>query len=147
MNRTCKDCLREGRVGPALNAPFPGPRCYRHHHRRMAVVKARELDMRMVRQYGLGIGQYSQILSAQGGGCGWCGRPPRSGGRALALDHDHACCPGKRSCGKCVRGLLCWTCNKMLQHLGDDLGALQRGVDYLLRPPARVVLRLSLENV
>jgi hypothetical protein len=28
------------------------------------------------------------------------------------VDHDHACCQKKnRSCGKCIRGLLCHTCN------------------------------------
>lgn len=27
------------------------------------------------------------------------------------VDHDHACCPGTRSCGLCVRGILCPTCN------------------------------------
>lgn len=30
----------------------------------------------------------------------------------LHLDHDHRCCPKKgESCGKCIRGLLCWGCN------------------------------------
>ena len=24
-----------------------------------------------------------------------------------AIDHNHGCCPGKGSCGKCVRGILC----------------------------------------
>jgi hypothetical protein len=30
----------------------------------------------------------------------------------LVVDHDHQCCPVDRySCGKCVRGLICRTCN------------------------------------
>jgi hypothetical protein len=29
-------------------------------------------------------------------------------------DHDHECCPGRRSCGHCVRGVVCATCNSLL---------------------------------
>ena len=31
--------------------------------------------------------------------------------RRLAIDHDHRCCPGLYGCSKCVRGLVCGSCN------------------------------------
>lgn len=45
----------------------------------------------------------------------------------LHIDHDHTCCPGAgKSCGKCVRGLLCPRCNSLLT-LTDEvtLGAIE----------------------
>jgi len=55
---------------------------------------------------------YGQMLEEQGGVCGICGKAPA--GKRLAVDHDRRCCPGKRSCGECVRGLLCGSCNPKL---------------------------------
>lgn len=50
----------------------------------------------------------------------------------LAIDHDHACCPGRASCGKCVRGKLCRGCNQGLGSFGDDPARLLEAVAYLL---------------
>lgn len=55
---------------------------------------------------------YEARLAAQNYSCGLCGKP--AGEKRLHVDHDHACCPGKRSCGSCVRGLLCGACNGRL---------------------------------
>jgi hypothetical protein len=53
--------------------------------------------------------QYEKMLEDQGGVCAICKKPP--GKKALCVDHDHACCSTERTCGKCVRGLLCNNCN------------------------------------
>lgn len=41
----------------------------------------------------------------------------------IVIDHDHNCCNSNRSCGRCIRGLLCSHCNKIegfLRSLGSD---------------------------
>lgn len=81
--------------------------------------------------------RYSDMLCEQDGGCAICGLRCASG-KALAVDHDHACCPESGvSCGKCVRGLVCARHNLGLGHFNDDVGALRAAADYLDRHAAR----------
>lgn len=59
-------------------------------------------------RYGVTDAQYNGMLAEQGNACAVCRvsfetvRPN--------IDHDHNCCKGSRSCGKCVRGILCPSC-------------------------------------
>ncbi len=62
--------------------------------------------------YGLTPEDYDSMLAAQGGGCAIC--EEQSNGEHLHVDHDHGCCPGRKCCGECVRGLLCGRCNRLL---------------------------------
>lgn len=80
--------------------------------------------------YGLTLQQRDELLETQGGGCAICGTHD-SGTNFFHLDHDHNCCPGKRSCGKCIRGLLCTNCNRGLGHLKDDIFILESALYYL----------------
>lgn len=64
-------------------------------------------------------------------GCSLCGAK----GRKLNIDHDHSCCASARSCGKCVRGLLCFKCNTALGHLGDSRESVERVLTYLSKGP------------
>lgn len=66
-------------------------------------------------RYNLSKAEVEQMYAEQANKCAACGSeepPDPTSGQVLRIDHDHACCPGKtRSCGKCVRGLLCNRCN------------------------------------
>lgn len=84
-------------------------------------------------KYGISLEQYEQILVQQDGRCGACGTDDSKPRKSFAVDHDHSCCPGKRACGNCVRGLLCSTCNSGLGFFNDDPARLQSAIDYLQR--------------
>jgi len=94
---------------------------------------------RVEAQYNLPEGGYDALYEAQGGKCAMC-RWATGKTKRLAVDHDHSCCPAGGSCGKCVRGLLCGTCNKIIGHARDDAEYFERGASYLRNPPAREVL-------
>jgi hypothetical protein len=69
--------------------------------------------------------EYDARLAEQDGRCAIC-REKCATGRRLAVDHDRKCCPGKTSCGKCIRGLLCYTCNVRLGWVEKFLGAIMQ---------------------
>ena len=133
MERICKDCRREGRTAKPLAAPHPGPRCYRHHHAWRNLQRTKTAVAKVVSRFGITVDQYLEMLAAQDGRCAWCERRPYKGGKRLQVDHDHQCCPGRNSCGKCVRGLVCQTCNQNLHFYRDDPALVGRGVAYLER--------------
>ncbi len=81
-------------------------------------------------QYNLTRGQFLGLVDSQGGACAICREAPE---RVLSLhvDHDHSCCSGNKSCGVCVRGLLCGGCNSMLGMAQDSCDTLRAAVTYL----------------
>ncbi len=104
----------------------------------MAQCRSCDRDREMMRKFGISQRRYDELLNQQGGVCALCLEPP--GRRALAVDHDHSCCPDKhRTCGECIRGLLCARCNTGLGQLRDRVDVLERGIAYLtLYKPAQV---------
>lgn len=136
-SKKCKDCPSDKR----RKAPHPGPRCRTHHRETLATRRRAAQIKRVSRIYGISEYEYRRIYEAQGRCCYICQRAKGTGRKRLSVDHDHSCCPGPTSCGKCVRGLLCLKCNRdVLGHLRDDPDALRRAVEYLTNPPAKRVL-------
>lgn len=81
---------------------------------------------------GITLAQYNLLFEAQGGVCAICKNPPKDNKR-LHVDHDHSCCPGRiTGCGKCVRGLLCFSCNAGIGALKDDPNIVSAAAQYLI---------------
>jgi hypothetical protein len=84
--------------------------------------------------WGITLEQFNEKLAAQDGKCEIC----KCELIKANIDHDHSCCPtssGKRvnrkTCGKCMRGLLCDGCNTALGRFKDSEEILQTAIDYL----------------
>jgi len=103
--------------------------CRDCHHRQPESVVAQRRRWRL-RKYKMSEESYNALLAEQGGVCAMCHKPPTENG-FLAVDHDHACCPGKKSCGKCIRGLLHFECNTLLGLARDSVERLEQAAQYL----------------
>lgn len=49
----------------------------------------------------------------------------------MHMDHDHSCCDDERSCGKCLRGILCEAHNTGLGKFNDNPELLESAAQYL----------------
>jgi hypothetical protein len=81
---------------------------------------------RLLRVFSLTVDEYEAIVAYQDGLCAICKRPPLN--NRLAVDHAHA--------SGLVRGALCWSCNKTLGFLREDIARMEAAISYLTDPPA-----------
>lgn len=102
---TCKECQKEAKRAPEK------------------VRYARNLHL--VRNHGITIEKYEQMLADQGGTCSICPATEsvNTWSPLLHVDHDHKT--------GAIRGLLCHSCNVSLGHFRDDPALLRRAAEYL----------------
>jgi len=72
-----------------------------------------------------------RMHDAQQGLCYLCGDPLPDDRLQIAVDHDHRCCPARKSCVDCRRGLTCHACNLVIGHAKDGPERLRRIADNL----------------
>lgn len=81
-----------------------------------------------LRKYNLTVEQYQNMVDRFNDDCWLCRKPETKIDthtkeiQRLKVDHDHACCPSAKSCGKCIRGLLCDYCNGNVMRYIDEAG-------------------------
>jgi hypothetical protein len=137
LSSRCKPCTRKKKAESSRKIAEQDPgwrirrRGYVKQYKERHPERVREQDRRRnLKLFGITPEQYDTILDEQGGVCRLCERPPGES-RKLAIDHDHECCEGKRSCGDCIRGLLCGNCNTALGLVGDDTELLAKMIEYI----------------
>ena len=83
-----------------------------------------------IKRFGLSVDRCIRSKNKKNGLCAIC-KNPETNKRRLSVDHDHSCCPGSGSCGKCIRGLLCSNCNTFLGNAKDNIDTLKAAIEYL----------------
>lgn len=131
-NFECKACFGEYPYrGRRFDSAWYCPECYELYKKLKKFTVAGGGNF--FTMHGLTFGNYLQLYIAQDGRCKMCLYKPDNN-RDLHIDHDHSC--GIHGCIKCIRGLLCKSCNKMLGFYENHCGALQIDVfdKYLAEP-------------
>lgn len=107
---TCKDC----HAGTQRNYYYSNPE----------KMKEKEKSRENWKKHRLTKDTFDELIFKFNGKCHAC-----KTNSATSIDHDHSCCSGSYSCGKCVRGILCHNCNSSLGLLKDSrqniIGLLQ----------------------
>lgn len=118
----CTICAGNFKIHGPGTTPLSCPDC------RPLFRKISQPDWSRKSQYGITREVYEQILVNQFNSCAICCETFTAG---PYVDHDHLCCSGYKSCGKCLRGLLCQYCNTGLGFFKDDLVRLKSALVYL----------------
>lgn len=126
----CKPCTREQQAKyRAANIDFVKAQQAVWRDENREALKRRNFE----KNYGITWEQRDAMLASQGGVCAIC-KSPDPKGRDWHMDHDHACCPTKaRSCGNCLRGLLCGRCNIAIGCFDDDPQVMHAAIEYVSR--------------
>lgn len=86
-----------------------------------------------LKKYGLSKEDWIALAEGQGWKCAICGVEPSTG--RLCVDHQHGIKGWKKMKPEIkktyVRGLLCWTCNRLIVGRGVTLKRLRSAVTYL----------------
>ena len=83
-------------------------------------------DPRRFRRHNITKEEYDSLLLKNDKKCWIC-----SMYEAVHIDHDHKCCAGSHSCGKCIRGVLCSNCNTAIGLMGESIERFKKAIKYL----------------
>jgi hypothetical protein len=105
-------------------------RYQRYRKRHPEVMRQRDRENGLKR-HNITSKQYFELLDRQDRKCAICEVTVDDFGKNFHVDHDHSCCPGKYSCGECIRGLLCSNCNTAVGLLNENLDTIMKAHQYL----------------
>lgn len=94
-------------------------------------------------KYGLTQEDYEAIWDYQLRGCAICGTEDPGHKHGFTVDHDHECCDGNKTCGRCVRGIICSACNQRVDTSGEIRDTAYRERHNRRTVPLKELARMS----
>ena len=82
----------------------------------------------LMRRYGITEQGFNEMLAEQDYCCACCDRHMSESDKIMNVDHDH-----NVSGPEGIRGILCWSCNVGIGHLGDEVDGVEKALEYLKR--------------
>jgi len=102
------------------------------YHRDLERRRAYHREYHRRYKFGLPKGGIEALLESVGWACEICSKTLDV--KSARLDHDHSCCPATgRTCGECLRGILCNTCNTGIGMLGESPTIFAAALAYIGR--------------
>ena len=133
-NKTCSYCGKEYvYYGRHINSRVYCPECFKVYY-------PLKNSKGVLRFHNITPMAYMELIAIHNGACALCHYKPEKSEKVLQIDHDHKCCLDldkiSKTCGKCIRGLLCYNCNAMIGHYEKNKGDLkiQEFDNYLNKP-------------
>ena len=125
----CRECVRtDGRNRYWSSDDYRKKRLAKMRENRKVLPEHVRHGKGLKYHYKMTVDEYEQRIVAQGGRCAACSE---RFSRRPVVDHNHKCCSGTVTCGKCVRDLLCYRCNNAIGMALDDIERLYALITYL----------------
>lgn len=126
----CIECVSKAKKAKYAENPAP----YKERQSRLRKEKPEVFrGYELMKKFRMTLEQHEQMFDNQGRVCAGCesedsGEP----NRRWHTDHDPSCCPtGRKTCGNCVRGILCRWCNMALGNAKNSVERLRGLANYL----------------
>lgn len=129
LRRSTPEEKEKARIKSKLWRATERGRQYKKEYRATQEFKDARRNQLLLKNFGITLERYKEMLAEQNGVCAICLEPERFALKgnlhSLAVDHCHV--TGK------IRGLLCKCCNQAIGQLRDNVENLKRAIEYLSR--------------
>lgn len=126
----CHNCRKRKGLPPKKRRDGKCSKCKNNldQNARCSICRKKEQKRgHLKRKYNIDLETWELILFKQNNLCKICGL----NSKRFVVDHDHSCCNKEKTCGKCIRGIICENCNRAIGLVKESSQTLINMINYL----------------